>query len=167
MFPPWNGLCASVEPLLGLGISVWVSVPFHRFIDRPTMSLCLPTSQGSHGLYQKSIRPGVTLFPIVVLFSFVVFEIAIAIPISFACQLCTPTQCGPGTQDPHRSRVAFRGTWVAQWVKASAFSSGHDPRVLGSSPVLGSLLSREPASPSLCLPFCLLVISLSLCQISE
>ena len=41
--------------------------------------------------------------------------------------------------------------WVAQWVKASAFSSGHDPRVLGSSPVSGSLLSGEPAS-SLSLP---------------
>ena len=40
-----------------------------------------------------------------------------------------------------------RGTWVAQWVKASAFSSGHDPRVLGSSPQLGSLLSGEAASP--------------------
>ena len=109
MFLPLNGLCASVELLLGLGISVWVSVPFHRFIDRPTMSLFLPTSQGLHGLYKKSILPGATLFPIFVLFSFVVFDIAIAIQISFACQLCTPTQCGPGTQDPHRSRFAFLG----------------------------------------------------------
>ena len=33
---------------------------------------------------------------------------------------------------------------MAQWVKASAFGSGHDPRVLGSSPASGSLLSREP-----------------------
>ena len=32
------------------------------------------------------------------------------------------------------------------WV--SAFSSGHDPRVLGWSPKSGSLLSRESASPS-------------------
>ena len=56
-----------------------------------------------------------------------------------------------------------RGAWVAQWVKASAFGSGHDLRVLGWSPASGSLLSREPASPlSLCLPLCLLVISLSL-----
>ena len=30
----------------------------------------------------------------------------------------------------------------------SAFSSGHDPRVLGLSDTLGSLLSGEPASPS-------------------
>ena len=30
----------------------------------------------------------------------------------------------------------------------SAFSSGHDPGVLGSSAVPGSLLRREPASPS-------------------
>ncbi|XP_059247822.1 uncharacterized protein LOC132012179 isoform X5 [Mustela nigripes] len=52
-----------------------------------------------------------------------------------------------------------RGTWVAQWVKASAFGSGHDPRVLGSSPALGSLLSRESASFSLSLPASLLVIS--------
>ena len=53
------------------------------------------------------------------------------------------------------------GAWVAQWVKASAFGPGHDPRVLGSSPTSGSLLSREPASSSLSLflPLCLLVIS--------
>jgi len=31
----------------------------------------------------------------------------------------------------------------------SAFGSGHDLRVLGSSPASGSLLSRESASPSL------------------
>ena len=49
------------------------------------------------------------------------------------------------------------GTWVAQWVKASTFGSGHDLRVMGSSPTSGSLLGREPASSSLCL--CLLVIS--------
>ena len=42
-----------------------------------------------------------------------------------------------------------QGTCVAQWVKASAFCSGHDPGVLGSSPVSSSLLSREPASPRL------------------
>ena len=41
-----------------------------------------------------------------------------------------------------------RGPWVAQRIKASAFGSGHDPRVLGSSPESGSLLGREPASPS-------------------
>ena len=32
--------------------------------------------------------------------------------------------------------------------EASAFSSGHDLRVLGSSPALGSLLIGESASPS-------------------
>uniref|UniRef100_M3XP68 Uncharacterized protein n=1 Tax=Mustela putorius furo TaxID=9669 RepID=M3XP68_MUSPF len=26
----------------------------------------------------------------------------------------------------------LRGAWVAQWVKASAFGSSHDPRILGS-----------------------------------
>ena len=53
-----------------------------------------------------------------------------------------------------------QGAWVAQWFKASAFSSGQDPRVLGSSPTLGSLLSGEPASPSLSLP-----ASLSTCDL--
>ena len=60
-----------------------------------------------------------------------------------------------------------RGIWVAQWVKASAFGSGHDPRVLRLSPESGSLLSREPVSLSLCLclPLCLLVASV--CQINK
>ena len=49
----------------------------------------------------------------------------------------------------------YRGAWVAQWIKASAFGSGHDSRVLGSSPALGSLLSGEPASFSLSLSACL------------
>jgi len=39
-------------------------------------------------------------------------------------------------------------------LRTSAFRSGHDPRVLGSSPASGSLLSGEPsgepASPSAC-----------------
>ena len=35
---------------------------------------------------------------------------------------------------------------------ASAFGSGHDLRVLGSSPASGSLLSREPAPPTPPLP---------------
>ena len=34
----------------------------------------------------------------------------------------------------------------------SAFGSGHDLRVLGSSPTSGSLLSRESASPSASAP---------------
>ena len=36
--------------------------------------------------------------------------------------------------------------WLSGW--ASAFGSGHDPRVLGSSPTLGSCM--EPACPSAC-----------------
>ena len=50
---------------------------------------------------------------------------------------------------------------MAQWVKASAFGSGHDPSVLGSSPTSGSLLSGDPASPSLTasLPTCDLCLS--------
>ena len=49
------------------------------------------------------------------------------------------------------------GAWVAQWVEASAFGSGHDLGVLGSSPASGSLLGSEPASLplSLSLPACL------------
>ena len=46
----------------------------------------------------------------------------------------------------------LKGTGVARLGgsvgEVSAFSSGHDPRVLGSRPALGSLLSRESASPS-------------------
>ena len=55
------------------------------------------------------------------------------------------------------------GAWVAQWVKASALGSGHDLRVLGSSPASGSLLSGEPDSPSLsaCLSAYLRSLSLS------
>ena len=36
--------------------------------------------------------------------------------------------------------------WLNRWV--SAFGSGHDLGVLGSSHMVGSLLSRESASPS-------------------
>ncbi|XP_034879361.1 selenide, water dikinase 1-like [Mirounga leonina] len=44
-----------------------------------------------------------------------------------------------------------------------AFSSGRDPRVLGSSPMSGSLLGGEPASPSLLAasPACALSLSVS------
>ena len=41
----------------------------------------------------------------------------------------------------------WEGAWVAQLLR-SAFGSGHDPWILGSSPTLGPLLSGEPASPS-------------------
>ena len=45
--------------------------------------------------------------------------------------------------------------------EASAFGSGHDPRVLGSSPTSGSLLSRESASLSPCAPPPACALSLS------
>ena len=54
------------------------------------------------------------------------------------------------------------GAWVAQWVGASAFGSGHDPRVLESSPTSGSPLRGEPASSSLSLPASLPTCDLSL-----
>ena len=41
--------------------------------------------------------------------------------------------------------------WLSR-LSASIFSSGHDPGVLGLSPALDSLLSGEPASPSLSAP---------------
>ena len=49
---------------------------------------------------------------------------------------------------------------MAQWVKHQP--SGHDLRVLGSSPKSGSLLSGEPASPSpsAAPPACALSLSL-------
>ena len=51
-----------------------------------------------------------------------------------------------------------RGTWISY---VSACSSGHNPRGLGSSPALGSLLGGESASPSLsCL--CSLGISVAI-----
>ena len=39
------------------------------------------------------------------------------------------------------------GAWEAQLVELPTldFSSGHDPRVVGSSPVSGSVLGMEPA----------------------
>ena len=49
----------------------------------------------------------------------------------------------------NQQKQTARGAWVAQWVKASAFGSVHVPKVLGSSPALGSLLGREPAPSSL------------------
>ena len=46
-----------------------------------------------------------------------------------------------------------RVAWVAQWVKASAFGSGHDPGVLGSSPRIGLSAQREACGiPLLSLP---------------
>ena len=52
-------------------------------------------------------------------------------------------------------------TWVAQWVKASAFSSGHDPKVLESRPVSGSAQQGAcfPSSLSACLSAYLWLLS--------
>ena len=43
----------------------------------------------------------------------------------------------------------LQGTWVAQSVKDLVISSGHDLRVLGSSPTSDFMLSMESASPLL------------------
>ena len=56
---------------------------------------------------------------------------------------------------------------MTQSVKC-AFGSSHDPRVLGSSPALGSLLSGESASPSApCPALVLYTLSLSPSQIDK
>ena len=51
--------------------------------------------------------------------------------------------------------------------EASAFDSGHDPRVLGLRSTLRSLLSKEPASPSASGPPPTHVLSLFLSQVSK
>nr|XP_035925429.1 RNA 3'-terminal phosphate cyclase isoform X4 [Halichoerus grypus]XP_035925430.1 RNA 3'-terminal phosphate cyclase isoform X4 [Halichoerus grypus] len=56
--------------------------------------------------------------------------------------------------------VSSWGSWVAQ--SLSAFGSGHDPRVLGSSPASGSLLHGKPASPSPTPSACVPSLALSL-----
>ena len=66
-----------------------------------------------------------------------------------------------------------RSAWVAQLVKrlTLGFSSGHDLRVVRSSPTLGSALSGESLSPCPCPSPCALslshVLSLSLSQINK
>ena len=54
------------------------------------------------------------------------------------------------------------GTWVVQLVEHPTLDSGsgHDPRVMGSSPMLGSTLSVQPAWDSLPLSLCLFPLSL-------
>ena len=66
----------------------------------------------------------------------------------------------------HLNAWPLRGTWAAQSVKHLAFSSGHDPRVLGWGLTSGSLLSRESASlsPSASPPACVCALSLSLSE---
>ena len=55
------------------------------------------------------------------------------------------------------------GAYMAQLVKRLTldFSSGHDPRVMGSSPMLGSVLSVETTCPSPSAPPSACVCSLS------
>ena len=60
---------------------------------------------------------------------------------------------------PRDLNIFFSGRLRGSLGEVSAFGSGRDPRVLGSSPMSGSLLSGEPASPS---PPCLCVLFLSL-----
>jgi len=64
-------------------------------------------------------------------------------------------------------KTEMRGTWVAQSVKRPTldFGSGHDLRILGSSPVLGgvvSTLSGESAWDSFLFPLPLLLPPLAL-----
>jgi len=62
-----------------------------------------------------------------------------------------------GLKDQHCSfllELALRGAWMAQSVEHPTldFSSGHDLRVVGLSPVLGSVLGGESAGESLSSP---------------
>ena len=45
------------------------------------------------------------------------------------------------------SKKDQRGAWLAQSVEHPAldFSSGHEPKIVGSSPALGFVLTLEPA----------------------
>ena len=47
----------------------------------------------------------------------------------------------------YKQKMNFRGVWVAKSVERPTldFSSGHDPRAVGSSSASGSALSVEPA----------------------
>ena len=58
--------------------------------------------------------------------------------------LDVPVSASPGV--PIKDAHSW-GAWVAQLFECPTldFSSGHDPRVVGSSPVLGSALSVESA----------------------
>ena len=55
--------------------------------------------------------------------------------------------------DFNPNKETLRSTWVAQVVECLTlgFSSGHDPRVVGSNPMLGSMLHMEPTWDSLSL----------------
>ena len=70
---------------------------------------------------------------------FVVFKIFI----TFAIYLLSVIVENMRTKSQINSMVLLVGSVG----RASAFYSGHDANVLGSSPSWGSLLSREPISP--------------------
>ena len=64
-------------------------------------------------------------------------------------------------------RAKLRGAWWLSWL--STFSSGHDPKVLGSNPALGSCSGGSLLLPPPLL-MCLLVLSLCLsptCSLSN
>ena len=71
------------------------------------------------------------------------------------------------TQKKKKKKKTLLGApeWLS-WLSI-CLGSGHDPRVLGSAPRLGSLLSEEPASSSLWCSPCLCSLSLFLCQINK
>ena len=68
-----------------------------------------------------------------------------------------------------RKKICIRDTWVAQPVECLIldFSSGHDPRVVGSSPASGPVLSVEPAWDFLSLSSAPLPYSFSLSKIKS
>ena len=115
----------------------------------------LPRKQNSNVLTHTNIHIYIRTYTYIYVFRFIMMDIltrwaesfhngyyikssrcTLQISSNFICHLCL-------------NKAGGRSAWVAQGVKASAFGSGHDPRVLGSSPASGSLLSREPVSSSL------------------
>ena len=81
-------------------------------------------------------------------------------PMGMVAEVLPPQQVGAvWCLNLHKS-----GAWVALSVEVSAFGSDHDDlRVLGSSPMSGSLLSQKPAAPSLSAH----ALALSLSQINK
>jgi len=65
-------------------------------------------------------------------------------------------------------QIIHHGAWVAQLVKhlILGFGSGHDLRVMRSSPMLGSALTMESALDSFPLPFPLPPLCSSPCSLS-
>ena len=62
--------------------------------------------------------------------------------------MCWKCKLHTGLQREKKNvKYTIRGTWVAQSVAylTPDLGSGHDPRVVRSSPMMGSVLSVEPA----------------------